>query len=49
MSNRNVSLAITACVVDGLRPTGLFTASPAAPPRNVIAAGAYPPPAPVLG
>jgi len=50
MSNRKVSPAITAFVaVDVLRLTGLVTAPPAAPPRNVVAAGAYPPPAPVLG
>jgi hypothetical protein len=50
MSNRKFSLAPTTHVaVDALRPTGLFGSSPAAPPRDVVAAGAYPPPAPVLG
>jgi hypothetical protein len=50
MSNRNASLVDAAFVAaDAVRLTGLFTAPPAAPPRNVVAAGAYPPPAPVLG
>jgi hypothetical protein len=50
MTRRKLRPAIAApMAVDALRPTGLFTAPPAAPPRNVVAAGAYPPPAPVRG